>query len=96
MLLKYYKERVATFMTNKTNVFWTNSDISYRVNDKDIIQYWGNSTDFNRILDLHNNHFINSNYHKYYMDCGLGNLWGGKSWCGLFITWADIYKYEPD
>ena len=30
------------------------------------------------------------------MDCGLGNLWGGKSWCGLYRTWADIYKYEPD
>ena len=28
------------------------------------------------------------------MDCGLGNLWGGGSWCGGYKTWSSLYKFD--
>ena len=42
------------------------------------------------------NKIILSPHDIYYLDCGLGNLWGGGSWCGNYKTWANLYSYELD
>ena len=32
----------------------------------------------------------------YYLDCGMGNKYGGLTWCEPYKTWLEVYNFEPE
>lgn len=58
--------------------------------------YWGATSDLKLFRETYPNvQTILSPGDFYYLDCGLGNRYGGKSWCDPFKTWWTIYSFEP-
>eukprot|EP01022_Parablepharisma_sp_SALTPOND_P008179 TRINITY_DN135332_c0_g1_i1.p1 TRINITY_DN135332_c0_g1~~TRINITY_DN135332_c0_g1_i1.p1 ORF type:complete len:554 (+),score=36.06 TRINITY_DN135332_c0_g1_i1:99-1760(+) len=88
---------VRSLDATKKTVYWSNPatfDIKY--NDGDVLQFWGGSKDIHRLDPLYpNNKFILSPYDYLYLDCGVGNKYGGPSWCGYYKTWLHMYLFEP-
>jgi len=47
------------------------------------------------ILKDFSNKVILSTHNYLYLDCGLGNMFGGMAWCEPFKTWRHIYNFDP-
>eukprot|EP00829_Urostomides_striatus_P018010 TRINITY_DN6383_c0_g1_i1.p1 TRINITY_DN6383_c0_g1~~TRINITY_DN6383_c0_g1_i1.p1 ORF type:complete len:140 (+),score=21.45 TRINITY_DN6383_c0_g1_i1:64-483(+) len=65
-------------------------------NENDILQYWGYEKLLISLGQMYpRNKFIFSPGDVLYLDCGMGNKYGDKSWCGNFNSWLKMYKFEP-
>ena len=100
-LLSYFIKRtrdlVEKVSKGKTTIYWCNKDtfeLKYR--DTDILQFWGPTSDIKAAGGKYpKNKFILSPYDVLYLDCGVGNKYGGPSWCANYKTWLQIYLFEP-
>lgn len=95
--IKRSREVLKKITTKKKTIYWFNNETpGLRYPPGDILQYWGHS---DKIKDLEKNHtdnkYILSPYDFLYLDCGVGNKYGGPSWCGVYKTWLKIYEFEP-
>lgn len=107
----YYLTRIrGSIPTNKNYFYWIGADYFntplnsfcvYKENNS-ILQYWG---EFDQLSKYHNQpnitkvNMILSPSDYVYLDCGMGNKYGGNSWCDPFHTWykilnLDMYKYS--
>lgn len=102
-LLDYFIGRTRNILkelnSKKKVVYWSNRDtmnakIKYAPGD--VLQFWGHSSEIHRLeAEYPDNKFILSPYDILYLDCGVGNKYGGPSWCGNYKVWLDIYRFEP-
>jgi len=83
---------------NKKRVIYWSDQATYKLkySSDDILQFWGPSTEIPKLKDMYpNNSFILSPSDYLYLDCGVGNKYGGRSWCDPYKTWLKIYQFEP-
>lgn len=76
----------------KKVIYWANEEIDLPLDADDIIQWWGISRNVDRMAGR-KNQVILSNYDLTYLDVGFGGRRG--TGYGTFISWRDIYKFEP-
>lgn len=92
-LQQYYKDREKTLLPQKkTAMFWMN-DANFKFDPSDILQFWSSSDNY-KYLANYTNQVVLSPYNFLYIDVGYGNVFGNPSWAP-FITWKDIYNFEP-
>lgn len=100
-LQTYYIKRVRDMFTQLDNkkkaVYWSNEDtFKVKYKEEDVLQYWGESKNIKQLISTYpNNQYIMSPYDYFYLDCGLGDNFGGVAWCGDFKTWVKMYLFEP-
>jgi len=91
------RELLKNIDEKKKVIYWCNRDtynLSYAPGD--ILQFWGHSNEIKKLEGIYpNNKFILSPYDFLYLDCGVGNNYGGPSWCNNYKTWLQIYNFEP-
>jgi len=100
-LMNYFIDRVRGIIRKldptKKTVYWSNEetfDIKY--GDGDIVQFWGSSANIKKLDNLYpKNKFILSPWEYLYLDCGVGNKYGGPMWCKNYKTWLQLYEFEP-
>eukprot|EP00831_Metopus_contortus_P042591 TRINITY_DN3386_c0_g1_i2.p1 TRINITY_DN3386_c0_g1~~TRINITY_DN3386_c0_g1_i2.p1 ORF type:complete len:240 (+),score=27.91 TRINITY_DN3386_c0_g1_i2:216-935(+) len=96
--IKQIRQMISDIHPEARTIYWSNQD-TFRVkyDAKDIIQYWGHTDDIKRLAQLYpNQKVIYSPYNYLYLDCGLGNPYGGPAWCGDFKTWIHMHMFEPE
>jgi hexosaminidase len=78
-------------------VFWlSEAEFTIKHQPEAILHYRGHSKNINRLKALYpKNKFIMSPYDFVFTDCGLGNAYGGSTWCDPFHTWSKMYNFEP-
>ncbi len=100
-LMIYYITRMRTILrglnSGKRAVYWSNADtFNIHYADGDVLQYWGDSNGIAKLGKLYpNNKFILSPSNILYLDCAMGNKYGGTMWCGEYKTWLNMYMFEP-
>jgi len=58
--------------------------------------FWGYSSSIAELKSLYpSNYLVFSLGDYYYLDCGMGNKYGGNSWCDPYKTWWRIYEFDP-
>lgn len=62
------------------------------VDDDDVIHWWGKAENVNK-LSGRKNEVILSNYDLTYLDLGFGG--GAGTGYGHFLSWRDMYKFNP-
>ncbi len=76
----------------KKAIYWANEDIDMPVEADDVIHWWGVSKNVNKLAGR-KNQVILSNYDLTYLDVGFGGRRG--TGYGTFISWRDVYKFDP-
>eukprot|EP00039_Didymoeca_costata_P013747 m.213606 g.213606 ORF g.213606 m.213606 type:complete len:654 (+) comp15864_c0_seq1:86-2047(+) len=67
-----------------------------RMKSSDIVQVWEKNKDLLvSFLKSSPVSVVVSSAEHYYLDCGLGNMFGDKSWCDPFKTAWDMYSADP-
>jgi len=95
-LFNYFVEREHGLKSeDKTAIYWLNAATDYlKFPAGSMIQFWGTTTDMKSLMNQYADHkWIISAFDYLYLDCGLGNYFGNKSWCD-YHTWRDIYYFE--
>jgi hexosaminidase len=99
-LENYYFNRVGSKLPTSSNyIYWVdnNSEV-YDIYNKEnsILMYWGLNSKLTELLDKFSNtkqkYIILTPGDILYLDCGVGNKYGDKTWCGEYKTWKDVYK----
>ena len=92
----YYRKRQKSLWRNitpfKKAIYWANEAIDLPLDSDDIIQWWGVSKNVDKMAGRPNQ-VILSNYDLTYLDVGFGGRRGVGY--GTFISWRDMYKFEP-
>lgn len=100
-LMNYWVNKARGILTsinaNKTAIYWSNEDTYYlQVKPTDYLEFWGFTSNLTQLATLYpNNKIIISPGDRFYLDCGMGNKYGGNSWCDPYHTWYSIYTLEP-
>eukprot|EP00358_Blepharisma_japonicum_P003780 CAMPEP_0202947410 /NCGR_PEP_ID=MMETSP1395-20130829/11575_1 /ASSEMBLY_ACC=CAM_ASM_000871 /TAXON_ID=5961 /ORGANISM="Blepharisma japonicum, Strain Stock R1072" /LENGTH=362 /DNA_ID=CAMNT_0049648645 /DNA_START=500 /DNA_END=1584 /DNA_ORIENTATION=- len=100
-LMNYYINKargvLSSVNSTKTALYWLNEATFYlQVKSTDILEYWGLSANISKLATLYpNNKIVIAPSDVYYMDCGMGNPYGGISWCDPYHSWWSIYLLEP-
>ncbi len=94
------RKMVSRMNPKKKVIYWSDPTTLYqKYSDGDILMYWGSgdsSLSINAFFDAYPNQtYILSPYDYFYLDCGLGDKYGGGSWCDPMKTWARIHSFEP-
>jgi hexosaminidase len=87
------RDVLSSVNSDKTAVYWSNEDTFY-MNYKagDVLMYWGESANIKTFKATYpDNYYVMAPGDIYYIDCGMGNKYGGNSWCDPFKTWWTIY-----
>lgn len=78
--------------SKKKVIYWANEDIDLPMEDEDVIEWWGVSSNVAR-MEGRKNEVILSNYDITYLDIGFGNFYGNVY--GVYEDWRKMYSYEP-
>ena len=93
---KYRSNQKAIFRkdisAHKKVIYWANEEIDMHVDEEDVIHWWGVSSNVNK-LKGRKNQVILSNYDITYLDLGYGG--GAGTGYGHWISWRDMYKFNP-
>ena len=79
-------------ISQKKVIYWANEDIDLPLEDDDIIQWWGVSSNVDRMAGR-KNPVILANYDLTYLDIGFGNIYGDNY--GVFEHWRKMYNFQP-
>jgi hexosaminidase len=90
----YYRQRQKTLWRNisKTTkaIYWADDHIDMPVDQDDVIQWWGQSTSWTKLVGR-KTEVILSYVDQLYLDIGFGSRTGGDF--RTMISWRDIYKF---
>lgn len=89
---EHQKEVWRTISSKKKVIYWANEDIDLPMQDDDVIDWWGISTNVKRMVGR-KNEVILSNYDLTYLDIGFNNMYGNVY--GNYQDWRKMYSYEP-
>jgi len=81
-----------TISPKKKVIYWANEDIDLPMEDEDIIQWWGVSSNVNK-MSGRKNPVILSNYDLTYLDIGFGNYYGVDY--STYQHWRKMYTFNP-
>lgn len=84
------KQAWRTISPNKKVIYWANEDIDLPMQDEDVIEWWGISTNVDRMVGR-KNEVILSNYDITYLDIGFNNFYGDAY--GTYEDWRKMYSY---
>ncbi|EGD80749.1 hypothetical protein PTSG_01337 [Salpingoeca rosetta] len=59
-----------------------------------IVQVWGPPATLHEVLNDTDSDVIVSTSTDFYLDCGLGNMFGQASWCDPYKTWWHMYSHD--
>ena len=92
-LQDYYKQQQKKMLpSSRKAVYWVfNENFTFLADE--VIQFWGGTNMYAAIQNLPNP-VILSPSNVLYLDVGVGNTYGDKSWGG-YSTWKDIYNFDP-
>eukprot|EP00043_Microstomoeca_roanoka_P007687 m.74253 g.74253 ORF g.74253 m.74253 type:complete len:567 (-) comp13931_c3_seq1:332-2032(-) len=100
LLLQFFNqqvEMVKQVAPGKSLVFWeevTKQTPMLPVDESSTIQVWGEADTLLHVLNVTKSNVIISVSDDYYLDCGLGNMFGASSWCDPFKTWWHMYSND--
>ena len=76
----------------KKVIYWANEDIDLPVMDEDVIHWWGDQANQDR-LSGRKSEVILSNYDLVYLDTGFNNMYGVNY--GVYKNWRVMYGFNP-
>lgn len=79
-------------LSKKKVIYWANEDIDLPLEDDDVIQWWGVSTNVAKMAGR-KNQVILSNYDLTYLDIGFGNYYGRDY--SVYQHWRKMYTFNP-
>ena len=79
-----------TISAKKKVIYWANEEIDLPLQDEDVIQWWGVSSNVKKMVGR-KNEVILSNYDLTYLDIGFGNFYGNKY--GTYQGWRKMYNF---
>lgn len=84
-----FQSRQRDMISDRKAMYW--GDSPYSGKQYDITHMWGG-------FGGASNHYLVASYAgDFYLDCGLGNLFGGDgTWCEPLKTWHSIYRHTLD
>lgn len=99
LLAEYFGKQKALLKRNKRSVYWEEAALQkpalQGIDETSIIQVWSNKQALRAALDTTKAEILVSWSENYYLDCGLGNLFGDQSWCDPFKTGLQMYEADP-
>ncbi len=86
---KLFRDKISP---TKKVIYWANEDIDLPVMDEDVIHWWGDQANQNR-LSGRKSEVILSNYDLVYLDTGFNNMYGVNY--GVYKNWRVMYSFDP-
>ena len=83
----------------KRAVYWEEAALQTppltTIDASSVVQVWSNKQALRAALDTTKASIVVSWSEHYYLDCGLGNLFGDGSWCDPYKTALSMYEADP-
>mmetsp|Transcript_20344 Transcript_20344/g.52770 ORF Transcript_20344/g.52770 Transcript_20344/m.52770 type:complete len:652 (-) Transcript_20344:140-2095(-) len=99
LLAEYFEEqqrRLRMVAPSRKRIYWEEVAVEgLPLGAEDTVQLWSNPTALNAVLGQSQASVLISWSEHYYLDCGRGNMFGGRSWCDPYKTAVDTYTADP-